>query len=398
VTPIRTTTDLTLDREKVTMEDIEFYNTFGIENKFALGWADEKNLKGARDLFMAQNWMSDSKTNGTSKETFATRHTIDLKNMEESFIGKHGLKWDKYGECGKCGKESELRCVNCPWKFYCSKEHQTEDWANHKKMCKSIVWDESGKAIAGKNIKPGTPLFEQSCLLVTPRFHRRVELDQMNDEDHAKIIAGPMRPCFGCHLLIQPYLNTALVCSKCQFPTHSTACSISPWHKDECQVLQNLGVKVEKWYDQVGGRKDIMIILGVLRAIILKKSHPKIWEDIMALSPDANGLAPKISDTLKKSTVQFIREECKVDWIEKHEILKVLSIYLKHRLNCCLKFCDMKRMVSVICKGGLPFTLVNDSEANVDAGVFNFRMRISFRAIRPLVKGDEFKIGLGGSV
>jgi len=388
------------------MEDIEFCKTYKLDfekHKSALGWTDEKNIRqgedGARDFFVTQNWVTDSRSNGTSQETFTNRHIIDLKNMDESFIGKQGLKWDKYGECGKCGKGSELRCGNCPWIFYCSKEHQTEDWVNHKKRCKSIVWDESGKAIAGKNIKPGTTLFEQSCLLVTPRFHTQTELNEMDDEDHAKIIAGPMRPCFGCHMLIQPYWNSALLCSKCRFPMHSTACSISPWHKDECQVFQKtLGVKAEKWYDQIGGRKDIMIILGVLRAIILKITHPKIWEDIMALSPDANGLTPKISDTLKDSTIQFIRGECEVNWVEEDEILKVLSIYLKHRLNCCLELFATKRMLSGICKGGLPFTLVNDTDANVQAGVLNYRMRMSFRTIRPLVKGDELKIGHGGSV
>lgn len=42
--------------------------------------------------------------------------------------------------CNLCGTVKDLkRCARCTQVFYCSKEHQTEDWKQHKKVCKKFT-------------------------------------------------------------------------------------------------------------------------------------------------------------------------------------------------------------------------------------------------------------------
>lgn len=41
------------------------------------------------------------------------------------------------GKCAVCDKESRTRCAACSGVFYCSAEHQKEDWKKHKPICKA---------------------------------------------------------------------------------------------------------------------------------------------------------------------------------------------------------------------------------------------------------------------
>lgn len=54
-------------------------------------------------------------------------------------------------------------------------------------------------------------------------------------------------------------------------------------------------------------------------------------------------------------------------------------------------------MVTVICTGTIPFTLVRDENANVQGGVYNYRMRMAFQTIKPIRRGEIITIGRGGS-
>lgn len=66
------------------------------------------------------------------------------------------------------------------------------------------------------------------------------------------------------------------------------------------------------------------------------------------------------------------------------------------RCSILIKFNDSCRLVSVLC-GAIPFTLVSDQAANVEGGVNNYRMRMIFRTIKPVLKGELLTIGRGGS-
>lgn len=40
-------------------------------------------------------------------------------------------------QCGVCNQPSTLACGGCKQVYYCSKEHQKDDWKAHKSVCKS---------------------------------------------------------------------------------------------------------------------------------------------------------------------------------------------------------------------------------------------------------------------
>lgn len=40
--------------------------------------------------------------------------------------------------CAICGKNAIHKCSACGNVYYCSKQHQKEDWRNHAKACKSF--------------------------------------------------------------------------------------------------------------------------------------------------------------------------------------------------------------------------------------------------------------------
>lgn len=41
--------------------------------------------------------------------------------------------------CIVCGKLTTLTCLLCKTTYYCSKEHQKQDWTRHKLMCAGNV-------------------------------------------------------------------------------------------------------------------------------------------------------------------------------------------------------------------------------------------------------------------
>ncbi len=40
------------------------------------------------------------------------------------------------GKCNECGAPASKKCAGCGSVFYCSVEHQKEDWSSHKLFCK----------------------------------------------------------------------------------------------------------------------------------------------------------------------------------------------------------------------------------------------------------------------
>lgn len=63
--------------------------------------------------------------------------------------------------CNVCGvNENLLRCGQCKIVFYCSKEHQKQDWKKHKLFCKKLA------AVNNVEKKYGHKIDNQSCSLI----------------------------------------------------------------------------------------------------------------------------------------------------------------------------------------------------------------------------------------
>jgi hypothetical protein len=43
------------------------------------------------------------------------------------------------GDCVVCGHLAKSFCSGCKHIFYCTRDHQKQDWKNHKEDCKSFM-------------------------------------------------------------------------------------------------------------------------------------------------------------------------------------------------------------------------------------------------------------------
>ncbi|ODN06016.1 Protein msta, isoform A [Orchesella cincta] len=77
------------------------------------------------------------------------------------------------GKCQVCPKFSESRCSWCKLVFYCSKEHQKQDWPHHKETCTKKKYrleenEELGRhLVATEDIKPDLILLKDKPLVLS---------------------------------------------------------------------------------------------------------------------------------------------------------------------------------------------------------------------------------------
>jgi hypothetical protein len=58
------------------------------------------------------------------------------KEVKKQEIEIKESKQEVDNKCAVCNKKSTNRCSRCQCRFYCSLEHQKEDWKQHKINCK----------------------------------------------------------------------------------------------------------------------------------------------------------------------------------------------------------------------------------------------------------------------
>lgn len=76
------------------------------------------------------------------------------------------------GKCEVCDKQAKSRCSGCVQAFYCSVEHQRQDWKIHKFQCSPMKVCHNDKVgryyVATRNIKPGEILLREMPLVIGP--------------------------------------------------------------------------------------------------------------------------------------------------------------------------------------------------------------------------------------
>jgi hypothetical protein len=76
------------------------------------------------------------------------------------------------GKCEICEKAAKSRCSGCIQAFYCSVEHQRQDWKDHKPNCNPLRVCHNEKIgryyVATRNIKPGEIVLRESPLIIGP--------------------------------------------------------------------------------------------------------------------------------------------------------------------------------------------------------------------------------------
>ncbi|CAH1154576.1 unnamed protein product [Phaedon cochleariae] len=171
--------------------------------------------------------------------------------------------------CAKCGAPSELKCSACKLVSYCNKEHQKEDWKNHKTNCRPFkIADDPviGKClIATRDIKPGEQILSEYPLVSGPRPHFVEE--------------GPV-PCPGCCRLIIG--QQAARCKGCDFPVCNPDCpglQDLNRHGQECLVL---GIRATRAVDGLHEfyRQDALL---ALRCLLLQSRKPQKFARLMEM-------------------------------------------------------------------------------------------------------------------
>ncbi|XP_063162953.1 egl nine homolog 1 [Candoia aspera] len=98
--------------------------------------------------------------------------------------------------CELCGKmENLLRCGRCRSSFYCSKEHQRQDWKKHKLICRGSG---SGAMAAGGGAaeprKPGCGVGDGNQLFHQGARHSRLHAAGRDGEERAAAAAATKKP------------------------------------------------------------------------------------------------------------------------------------------------------------------------------------------------------------
>lgn len=196
--------------------------------------------------------------------------------------------------CAVCDCELDLKaCSACGQIFYCSVEHQKQNWKEHKGNCKpfrvsqrtyllpipeinyviQIVVDKKRCRFleASREIKSGTIIFSENPLCIGPDW----SCDLLET-------AGSFN-CVGC---FQPIRVFNSHCPKCKWPVCTTECvglQNSKLHDIECSLLKGgLGVKHESDYRAIRDyyRTDVLF---ALKCLLLQLKQPKKFEALMEL-------------------------------------------------------------------------------------------------------------------
>lgn len=79
------------------------------------------------------------------------------------------------GKCVICASPAKLRCSSCKDAFYCSQDHQKEDWKCHKIICRSWVVQESPELgrhlISTRDLAKDDIIITESPIVFGPALH-----------------------------------------------------------------------------------------------------------------------------------------------------------------------------------------------------------------------------------
>ena len=108
-------------------------------------------------------------------------------------------------ECPICQKEATRVCSGCHCVFYCSAEHQKEDWKFHKANCRPYIIKRNelyGRyCVAARDLPQGTIIMSEGPLVVGPK-------------------RSSLPICLGCHKRV----DGSYRCTKCTFPLCGPEC------------------------------------------------------------------------------------------------------------------------------------------------------------------------------
>ncbi|XP_017777961.1 PREDICTED: protein msta [Nicrophorus vespilloides] len=213
-------------------------------------------------------------------------------------------------KCAVCQKPAQQKCSGCHLVYYCSKEHQKDNWKLHKIDCKPFKISNDPNVgrhlIATRNLKPGDVILKEPPIVWGPSQ-----------------VTIPV--CLGCGKGLNA--KTSKPCQKCGWPMCSEICQNSPSHIPECSYTVNRGDKVNISVFDIPNPSYQCIT--VLRCLHSKQFLSNVWKKIDALESHCE--ARKGTDKYEQekiTVVAFIKRFFKLDSFEDEDILRICGIIM----------------------------------------------------------------------
>ncbi|KPI99744.1 Protein msta, isoform B [Papilio xuthus] len=212
-------------------------------------------------------------------------------------------------QCAVCSAPAEQKCSGCQNAHYCSREHQKQDWRQHKQRCTPARVKEDTKygryLEATREIKAGDIIMKESPLITGPAQ-----------------VTPPV--CLGCYKLLEA--GKTVSCADCGWPFCSEPCTRNEVHKPECLYTKNRGEKVT--ISSFGIPHPNYQCITVLRCLYQRDYNEKLWAKLQSLEShcaDRKGTDKWNND--KKMIADFIVNFFKLgSTFTEEEIMKCCGI------------------------------------------------------------------------
>ncbi|XP_029037775.1 SET domain-containing protein SmydA-8-like isoform X2 [Osmia bicornis bicornis] len=208
--------------------------------------------------------------------------------------------------CAVCGKETIHKCSACGNAYYCSKQHQKEDWKRHAQSCRAFKLAESPTLgryyVAARNIKVGEIVLKDDLPLVAGPMHNSLPV------------------CLGCYTELHE--NNAVPCTKCGWPLcsnckdHGTECDFTSSRRDDKVSITEFGYPHPTYQ-----------CINVIRALSLRNNNAESYKKLLSLESHCEKIKNRKNFIFEESEnlVRFIKRFFKTDDIPDEEIMKIIG-------------------------------------------------------------------------
>ncbi|CAK9805253.1 SET domain-containing protein SmydA-8, isoform A [Anthophora quadrimaculata] len=262
--------------------------------------------------------------------------------------------------CPICGQYATLKCGSCKQEFYCSKDHQRQDWHRHRSTCQAWEIHENTEIgrhlLASRDLKPDDVILSEVPLVWGPALHTN------------------QRVCVGCGVKCKSIQS---ICTTCLWPACNTQCpglADKNRHGSECLLLAQAKIVY---------RCDVLL---VIRMLLLWRKNTKQWKCLEKLKSHEESRGPgtnaydEVMDICQHIERLLVNDPASKDIVKKICGLVDVNALETAPPDGCVAIYETACLLEHSC---LPNT--RHSFEIDDKG----RPRITVKAICPIKKGDH---------
>lgn len=273
--------------------------------------------------------------------------------------------------CAHCGGPANQRCTGCHITFYCSRDHQKQNWKRHKSACCAYKVCESNELgrylVATRDLKPGEMVISETPLVLGPRA-----------------VTIPL--CLACY---KP-ADGKFSCPKCGWPMCNPGCAKSQVHEPECVLTASRGSPLQMPSNCYNKPHPIYEVVTILRCLYLKQASLPKWKKLRELEAHEeprkkDGRFDKDMSTMVRVIREFLRIPDTV--FSDQEILDVCGVLLvnAHEVPFPITQVPVQALYANI-------SLLEHSCINNASKHFDGDFRVVVRAAVNIKKGEHISI------